>query len=432
MALQYQVGFGNEFAVEALPGALPVGQSAPQRPPYGLVHELVSGTTFSAPRNLNRRSHLYRIRPSAAQPAMEQTTLGLFLSGPFAQAPSPNQMRWDPFEFPSEQRDFLDSLVTICGNGSAVAQQGTAIHVYVANRSMGDRAFSNADGEMLIVPEFGNLRIITEFGILEVSPNEFVLIPRGCKFRVDIPGQQARGFVCENYGLPFKLPDLGLIGSTGQANAWDFQVPVAAYEDRESSTELIHKFAGNFWRTTLDHSPFDVVAWRGNYAPSKYDMQRFVILGTLAFDHAEPSILCALSSPSDGVAGPNAEFMIFPPRWMVSEHTFRPPGYHRNCVAEFIGLISGRHDGKSASFRPGGSSLHNNWAPHGPDITSFESGRIGDLEPQWLGGSLGFMIESRFPFSVTEAAMSTSSRQRDYISVWAGFTKRFDARRPSI
>ena len=428
MELQYQLGFGNEFAVEALPGALPIGQSSPQLPSYGLVHEIVSATTFTAPRNLNRRTHLYRIRPSSAQPAMEQTNIELFLSAPFARAPSPNQLRWDPFDFPEGERDFLASLVTVCGNGSAAGQQGMAIHTYLANRSMVDSAFSNADGEMLIVPEVGDLRIVTEFGVLQAIPGEFALIPRGCKFRVELLGDQARGFVCENYGVPFRLPDLGLIGSTGQANAWDFQIPVAAYEDRDVATQLIHKFAGYFWTVTLDHSPFDVVAWRGNYAPCKYDMNRFVILGTLSFDHAEPSIFCALTSPSDGVAGPNAEFMILPPRWIVSEHTFRPPGFHRNSVAEFLALITGRHEGKTGEFRPGGASLHNNWAPHGPDTSSFEAGRSSSLAPQWLGGSLAFMIESRFPFSVTDAAMNRAARQTGYIDCWSGFKKRFNPR----
>lgn len=432
MAVQYQLGFANELATEALPNALPWGQSSPQVPPYGLVHEIVSATTFVAPRALNRRSHLYRIRPSSSQPAMGPAKLPNYLSAPFVQHPSPNQMRWDPFEFSSSSHDFLDGLVTICGNGTALGQQGMAIHVYRASQSMQNRAFANADGEMLIIPELGGIRIVSELGIIEAQPGELVLLPRGCKFRVDIEQGRARGFVCENYGLPFRLPDLGLIGSTGQANAWDFQVPVAAYEDRDEPVELIHKLAGNFWRGELDHSPFDVVAWRGNYAPCKYDMHRFVILGTLAFDHAEPSIFCALTSPSDGVVGPNAEFMILPPRWMVSEHTFRPPGFHRNCVAEFLALIKGRHEGKSASFRPGGASLHNNWSPHGPDTYSFEKGRVGEQQPQWLGESLAFMIESRFPMSVTEAAVTSTAYQKNYVDCWSGFVKRFDPKRTTI
>jgi len=423
--LTYLSGFGNELASEAVFGALPVGQCSPQRPAHGLVHEIVSGTTFTAPRSVNRRVHLYRIRPSTAQPEMSPVDSGLFLSAPFAAPPNPNQMRWSPFEVPETPQDFLDGLVTLCGNGSATGQTGMAMHVYLANRSMDGRAFSNADGEMIIVPQKGRLSTMTELGRLEVEPGEILIIPRGCKFRIDLLDAEANGFVCENYGVPFQLPNLGLVGSTGQANAWDFQIPVAAFEDEETEVELVHKYAGSLWATTLNHSPFDVVAWRGNYTPSKFDMHRFVVLGTLAFDHAEPSIFCALTAPSDSIAGPSAEFMILPPRWMVSEHTFRPPGFHRNCVSEFLALVKGRHDGKSDAFRPGSSSLHNAWAPHGPDTLSYEGGRVGDQNPIRLSDSLVFMIETRYPMSLTDAALNGTERQRNYIDSWGGFTKKF-------
>jgi len=423
--LTYLSGFGNELSSEAVAGSLPIGQCSPQRPAHGLVHEIVSGTTFTAPRHVNRRVHLYRIHPSTAQPEMTQVDSGLFLSAPFAAPPNPNQMRWSPFQIPKAPQDFLKGLVTLCGNGSAATQTGMAMHVYLANRSMNRRAFSNADGEMIIIPQDGRLSAMTELGRLEVAPGEILIIPRGCKFRIDLLDNEATGFVCENYGVPFRLPDLGLVGSTGQANAWDFEVPVAAYEDEDVETELVHKLAGNLWTAKLDHSPFDVVAWRGNYTPSKYDMHKFVVLGALAFDHAEPSIFCALTSPSDAVAGPSAEFMILPPRWMVSEHTFRPPGFHRNCVSEFLALVKGRHDGKSDSFRPGSASLHNAWAPHGPDTASYEGGRVGDQMPVRLSESLVFMIETRYPMSVTEAALNGPERQRGYIDCWGDFAKKF-------
>ena len=423
--LRYHVGFGNEVTSEAIAGTLPVGQSAPQVPALGLVHEILSATTFTAPRSLNRRVHMYRIRPSVGHPEfvpMQPLATNRFLSAPFATAPNPNQMRWDPFTIPVREQDFLDGLITLCGNGSAAQQTGMAMHVYLANRSMVDKVLSNADGEMLILPELGRIRVATEMGIIEAEPCELVLIPRGCKFRVEILDGQARGFVCENYGVPFRLPDLGLVGSTGQANAWDFQIPVASYEDRKVDTQLVHKYAGNFWETTLSHSPFDVVAWRGNYAPSKFDMRRFVVLGALAFDHAEPSIYCALTAPSDIVAGPNAELMILPQRWMVAEHTFRPPGFHRSAVSEFLALIKGRHDGKTDAFRPGGASLHNCWAPHGPDNASFEAGRKSDTSgPVKLADSLAFMIETRFPMSVTDAALHAPERQTNYLDVWKGY-----------
>ena len=417
--LQYQLGFASELSTEALPGALPVGQNSPQVLSMGLLHEIVSATTFTAPRNLNRRTHLYRIRPSAAQPALTLVESGRFLSAPLASLPDPNPMRWNLFEMPKKKQDFLDGIVTLCANGSVNLQTGTAIHVYLATDSM-KRAFANSDGEMLILPQLGGLRVVTELGILEAVPGELLLIPRGCKFRVETLGPEARGFICENYGVPFRLPDLGLIGSTGQANTWDFQVPVAAFENKDELTQLVHKFGGRLWATTLDHSPFDVVAWRGNYAPCKYDMARFMVLGAVAFDHAEPSVYCALSSPSDAVAGPNADFMILPPRWLVAEHTFRPATFHRNCVGEFLAVLVDNSEGR----RGDDGSLHNNWAPHGPPASVMEAGRTEKQIPKRLDRMV-FMIESRYAFSVTDAALNAPERQKDYVEYWAGFTNRF-------
>lgn len=426
--LPYLAGFGNEISSEALPDTLPIGRSSPQTPARGLVQELISGTTFTAPRGASRRVYVFRIRPSTNAPELQLTTHDRLLSGPFEAVPTPNQVRWGRFEVPDTKQDFLDSLTTLCGNGSPVAQAGVAMHVYRATESMVNRAFSNGDGEFLVIPRSGDVRFVTELGILDARPGEIVLIPRGMKMRVELPNGPAEGLVCENYGVPFQLPELGLLGATAQANAWDFEVPVASFEDADVATELVHKFCGQLWTTVLDHSPFDVVAWRGNYTPSKYDMNRFAVVGPLAFDHADPSIYCALTSPSDSVAGPNVDFMVMPPRWLVSEDTFRPPGFHRNCVAEFVGLIRGRHDGKSATgFGPGGLSLHNNWAPHGPDTDSFEKGRTGAQEPQHLSDSLAFMFETRYPLSLTEAGVNGPQRQRDYISSsWGSFNKRFN------
>jgi homogentisate 1,2-dioxygenase len=429
-APRYQIGFGNDLESEALAGALPRGRSSPQVPAYGLVDELISGVTFSAPRALNRRVHVYRIRPSVSQLALTPMKDGppLYKTAPFERMPDPNQMRWSPFEIPERPLDFLDGINTLFGNGSAMTQYGMAMHVYVANRSMQGRAFSNADGEMLLLPQLGRLRLVTELGILDVRPGELALVPRGMKFRVDLLDDVARGFVCENYGLPFRLPELGLIGSTGQANAYDFEVPVAAYEDADVSTQLVHKYCGAFWSRTLAYSPFDVVAWRGNNTPSKFDMAKFMILGALAFDHPDPSIYCALSSPSDVVGGPNAELMILPPRWLVIEDTFRPPTFHRNCVAEFLALLVGEHQGKSAdAFRPGGASMHNNWAPHGPDMTSFTAARAEKQTPIKLTDTLVVMVESRYPFQLTDSGFNAPERQRDYIQCWNGHENAFRA-----
>lgn len=422
---EYQYGFGNEFASEAMPGALPHGQNSPQRPPLGLVSELISGTTFSAPRSLNRRSYVFRIRPSVLERDFERRDCGDFRTAPLDVAPYPGALRWSPFAEPASPTDFIDGLFTLCGNGSAKLQIGMAIHVFRANAAMERRVFANADAEMLVLPQLGAIRVMTEFGLIEAAPGEVVLLPRGMKFRIDPIDGYARGFVAENYGQPFGLPDLGLLGSHGLANAIDFHVPVAAFEDSNEQVEYVHKFAGQLWTTVLGHSPFDVVAWRGNLAPSKFDMRRFVAMGSATTDHPDPSIFCALSSPSSNVSGANVDFMILPPRWVSAEGTFRPPGFHRNCVAEFLGIISGKHDSKGSNFVPGAASLHNNWVPHGPDIPTFEAARSAELAPTKLEDTLVFMFETRYPLELTSAAFDSEARQRDYPSCWDGFRKRF-------
>ena len=418
--IKYQQGFGGELSSEAVVGVLPIGQNSPQVLPHGLLHEIVSGTTFTAPRALNRRTHVYRIRPSASPSELKRLQSTKFTSAPLTGEPDPNPIRWNAFTVPTAEQDFVDGIVTLCANGSVALQTGIAVHIYLANRSMVDRAFSNADGELLVLPQAGKLRVVTEYGVLDVSPGELALIPRGCKFRVELLSPEARGFVCENYGVPFRLPELGLIGSTGQANAWDFQVPVAAFEDHEKTTQLIHKFGGRLWAADLDHSPFDIVAWRGNYLPCKYDMCRFMVLGAVAFDHAEPSVYCALTSPSDSVAGPNADFMILPPRWLVAEHTFRPATFHRNCVGEFLAVISDASEGKRADD----GSLHNNWAPHGPSAAVVDAARTEQQPPMRLE-RLAFMIESRYAFCVSEYAREAPERDLRYLNHWAGFMNKF-------
>lgn len=423
--LDYQLGFANEFATEALPDALPQGQNSPQKLAYGLVSELVSGTAFAAPRALNRRSYLFRIRPSTIATPFERIDAGDLLTPPLDLPPYPGALRWGPAAIGEAPRDFVDGLFTVCGTGSPATQAGLAIHLYRANRSMDRRAFANADGELILLPQQGAIRLVTEAGLLDVAPGELVLIPKGMKFRVDLTGGPARGFVCENFGLPFVLPELGLIGSHGLANAVDFQVPVAAYEDDDQPVQLVHKFAGTLWATQLDHSPFDVVAWRGNWAPAKFDMRRFAVMGTVATDHPDPSIYCALTSPSSEVAGGNADLLILPPRWIVAEHTFRPPGYHRNSVAEFLALVDGANESRASSFPPGSMSLHNNWTAHGPDVATFEAARAAALEPQKIEDALIFMIETRFPLDLSQKAMDADFRTADSPQAWAGFQKRF-------
>lgn len=416
----YQTGFGNEFATETLPGALPVGQNSPQRAPLGLYAEQLSGTAFTAPRAANRRSWLYRIRPSVLHKPFKQISNRLLRSAPFNELPpTPNQLRWDPLPLPTEPTDFVDGLTTIAGN------DGIGIHLYAANRSMQDRFFYNADGELLIVPEHGGLRFHTELGVLEVAPKEICVIPRGIKFRLELLDNEARGYVCENYGSLFKLPDLGPIGANGLANPRDFQIPVAAYEDREGKFNLIAKFSGNLWEAEIGHSPLDVVAWHGNYAPYKYDLTRFNTINTVSFDHPDPSIFTVLTSPTDTPGTANCDFVIFPARWMVAEHTFRPPYFHRNVMNEYMGLITGVYDAKEKGFAPGGGSLHNCMSAHGPDADTFEKASAAELAPQRYENTLAFMFESCAVICPTKFAMETPALQRDYFECWQGLKKHF-------
>jgi len=419
----YQSGFGNHFSTEAIPGALPVGRNSPQRPPFGLYAEQLSGTAFTAPRHENRRAWLYRLRPSAAHPAFSryQGAKG-FAPGLSKEPLAPNRLRWGPLEI--EDADWLDGLTTmvVAGDGPK-SQAGVAMHIYRASKDMVDRAFVSADGELLILPEMGALTLFTELGRIDVKPGEVALIPRGVRFRVTLPEGKARGYVAENHGAPFRLPDLGPIGSNGLANPRDFETPIAWFEDREGDFELVQKFLGSLWTTNLGRSPMDVVAWHGNYAPWKYDLARFNTIGTVSFDHPDPSIFTVLTSPSDLPGTANVDFVIFPPRWMVAEDTFRPPWFHRNVMSECMGLISGAYDAKADGFVPGALSLHNQMSGHGPDVASWKGASEAELRPHRIEGTMAFMIESRWVFTPTDQALETSALDEDYDQVWSGFPK---------
>ena len=426
MALNYQSGFGNEFATEALPGALPVGRNSPQQAPYGLYAEQISGTAFTAPRHSNRRSWLYRIRPAALHgkfsALLHPTFHNVFGDGPV----TPEQLRWSQLPMPSAPTDWLDGLFTMAGNGGAEQGTGAGIHVYAANKDMDGRFFYDADGELLIVPQQGRLRIATEMGVLDVEPQEIALIPRGVRFSVSLPDGSARGYVCENFGAMLKLPDLGPIGSNGLANPRDFLAPVAAYEDRIGSFELVAKFQGHLWRADLGHSPLDVVAWHGNYAPSKYDLRRFNTIGSISYDHPDPSIFLVLHSPSDSEGVSNLDFVIFPPRWLVAQDTFRPPWFHRNIASEFMGLVHGAYDAKAEGFVPGGASLHNSMSGHGPDAATFEKASKADLSgPDVIKDTMAFMFETRHVLRPSAQALDAAHRQADYQLCWQGLASHF-------
>jgi homogentisate 1,2-dioxygenase len=425
-AARYQCGFGNHFATEALAGALPVGRNSPQRCAYGLYAEQFSGTAFTAPRHSNRRSWLYRIRPAAVHGEFVPRAARWVTNRFDALAPSPNQLRWDPLPLPRQATDFVDGLRTIAGNGSPDAHGGCGIYWYVANRSMQERFFYDADGELLLVPQLGKLRVVTELGVIDVEPQEIVVIPRGLRFRVELPEGQARGYICENFGAPLRLPDLGPIGSNGLANPRDFLTPVASYEDREGDFELIAKFAGQLWSAPIGHSPLDVVAWHGNNAPCKYDLRRFNTMGSVSYDHPDPSIFLVLQSPSDTPGVDAVDFVIFPPRWLVAENTFRPPWFHRNVASEFMGLISGVYDAKAEGFAPGGASLHNCMSGHGPDTATYRKALRADTSrPVHVPATMAFMFETRAVIRPTRWALTARELQKGYARVWRDLPKTF-------
>jgi len=427
----YMSGFGNGFETEALPGALPIGHNSPQRCAYGLYAEQLSGSPFTAPRVSNERSWLYRIRPTIAHwGRMRPAPMGLWRSAPCAETDMPPApLRWAPIPVPDRPATFLQGIHTITTAGDAGAMAGMAASLWLANRSMVDEVFWNADAEMLLVPQEGALRLRTEFGVIDVAPGEIAVLPRGVKFAVDLQEATSRGYLCENYGGAFTLPERGPIGANCLANPRDFQTPVAWYEDREVPTRLVVKWGGKLWETALPSSPLDVIAWHGNYAPYKYDLRRFSPIGPLLFDHADPSIFTVLTAPSETPGTANIDFVIFPDRWLVAENTFRPPWYHMNVMSEFMGLIYGQYDAKPEGFKPGGISLHNQMLPHGPDMAAFEGASGAELKPHKLAGTMAFMLETRFAQRVTAFAAGAPQLEQGYGDYGAALRRRFDPTR---
>jgi homogentisate 1,2-dioxygenase len=428
----YLSGFGNGFETEALPGALPQGRNSPQRCAYGLYAEQLSGSPFTAPRASNQRSWLYRIQPSVKHLGRyRRADAGLWKTAPCAAGDLPiAPLRWSPVKLPAESLTLVEGMRTLTTAGHANARTGMAAHLYLATASMGDAYFYNADGELLFVPEQGALRFRTEFGIIDAAPGDIVVIPRGVKFAADLKGQAARGYVCENYGGAFTLPERGPIGANCLANQRDFKTPVAAYEDRAAACTLTVKWGGALWVTELAHSPLDVVAWHGNYAPYKYDLRTFSPVGPLLFDHADPSIFTVLTAPTGTPGTANVDFVIFPDRWLVAENTFRPPWYHMNLMSEFMGLIYGAYDAKPQGFVPGGFSLHNCMLPHGPDTEAFHGASTAVLQPRKLEGTMAFMFETFLPQMVTQYAADLPERQESYAACWDGLKRMFDPGKP--
>ncbi|CAI4222209.1 unnamed protein product [Auanema sp. JU1783] len=425
--LKYQTGFGNEFASadERVPDALPVGRNSPQKCPHGLYAEQLSGTAFTAPRVSNQRSWLYRIRPSVVHRPFSRVQYGSFTNTFSNCLPNPNQFRWHPHTLPtSENVDFVDGLYTVCGGGDVISRSGLSVHLYACNSSMNSRAFYNADGDFLIVPQQGSLEVTTEFGRLLVEPQQIIVIPQGIRFSIGVKGP-SRGYVLEVYGTHFQLPDLGPIGANGLANPRDFETPVAWFEDVDKPFTIISKYQGAFFQAEQDHSPFDVVAWHGNYVPFRYDLRHFNVINTVSFDHCDPSIFTVLTAPSVKHGTAIADFVIFPPRWGVADNTFRPPYYHRNCMSEYMGLISGVYEAKEGGFRPGGGSLHSIMTPHGPDYTCFEKASNDELKPARVAdGTMSFMFESSLNMAITNWAQ-IENVDENYYKDWQPLKKHF-------
>ncbi|KAF2862821.1 homogentisate 1,2-dioxygenase [Piedraia hortae CBS 480.64] len=409
---KYLNGFNCYHESEAVEGALPIGSNNPQKPPLGLYCEKLSGTAFTAPRCENQQTWLYRILPAAAHGNFEPCKEGVF--GVFGQKEKwhhiPNQLRWDPFEI-DETVDWVHSLRLVAGAGDPTMKNGLGIFIFTAAKDM-DRheAFYSADGDLLIVPQHGALDVQTELGNLLLRPNEIGVIPRGIRHRVTLPDGPVRGYILELYQSHFQLPELGPIGSHCLANTRDFQAPVAAFDEDHDGTNaytVYGKFAGRLFAAVQKHTPFDVVAWHGNYYPYKYDLARFATIGSISFDHPDPSIFTVLTAQSDHPGTAIADFVIFPPRWLVQEDTFRPPWYHRNTMSEFMGLIQGEYDAKTGGgFQPAGASLHNTMSSHGPDASSHEKATNAELKPHKVGeGSLAFMFESSLMVGVTDWAL---------------------------
>lgn len=434
---EYLNGFGSYHTTESIAGALPIGANSPQKAPLGLYTEKLSGTAFTAPRSENLQSWLYRILPAAAHSSFKPyATSGPGACGLSPDSPDvklhqiPNQLRWDPFDI-DEDADWVHGLKLVGGAGSPVMKTGIGIFIFAAGKDMAaNTAMYSSDGDFLVVLQHGVLDIQTELGRLLVRPNEIVVLPRGIRYRVTLPEGPVRGYILELYQGHFTLPELGPIGSNGLANERDFQVPCAFFQEVTSSRwTIVNKFNGALFAAQQNHTPFDVVAWHGRYYPFKYDLGRFSVIGSTSFDHPDPSIYTVLTAPSEHPGTAVADFVIFPPRWLVQEDTFRPPWYHRNTMSEFMGLIRGDYDAKAGGgFRPAGASLHNVMSAHGPDAETFEKASNADLKPAKVGeGSMAFMFESSLMIGVTDWALAECKKVQEKYSEhsWASLKPHF-------
>ncbi|KUJ11587.1 homogentisate 1,2-dioxygenase-like protein [Mollisia scopiformis] len=429
---EYLSGFNNSFESEAIPGTIPQGQNSPRCVRFGLYTEQMTASAFVAPRHSNKKSWLYRVRPAVAHqgftdmPDNPDTEANFLPLNPRVHV-SPQQVAWLPFEIPAgSDVDFVSGLKTVAGSGDPSLREGIATHVYMANKSMDKRAFVNSDGDFLIVPQQGSLDIQTEFGPLFVQPGEIVVIQRGQRFRVELPDGPSRGYILEIWGANFELPELGPLGANGLANARDFLHPKAQYEVKKEKWEVVYKLSGKFFYSTQYHSPFDVVAWHGNYVPYKYDLTKFVNIGSISVDHIDPSIFCVLTAKSRDPIAPLADFLIFSPRWDVASHTYRPPYYHRNVASELMGLIYGEYGGRSDEFQPGGVSFECGMVPHGVAYAEFKEASASPPPLMQISkGAIAIMFESSRPFTITDWAWSSDKKHEHDPKMWDDLVDNF-------
>ncbi|KAH7409553.1 homogentisate 1,2-dioxygenase [Cadophora sp. MPI-SDFR-AT-0126] len=436
---EYQAGFGNHFESEAVPGTIPQGQNSPRCVRFGLYAEQMTASAFVAPRPSNKNAWLYRVRPAVAHegftdlPDNKDTESNFMPINPKVHI-SPTQLAWLPFDIPTEGGiDFVSGLKTVAGSGEPTLREGIATHVYTANTSMSQKAFVNSDGDFLIVPQQGSLDIQTEFGPLFVQPGEICVIQRGIRYRVELPDGPSRGYILEIWGSNFDLPELGPLGANGLANSRDFLTPKAKYEIKKERWEIVYKLGGKFFKSTQGHSPFDVVAWHGNYVPFKYDLTKFVNVGSISVDHIDPSIFCVLTAKSRDPTAPLADFLIFSPRWDVASHTYRPPYYHRNVASELMGLIYGGYGGRSDSFQPGGVSFECGMVPHG---VAYEEFKAASAEPppemQISKGAVAFMFESSRPFTITDYAWNSKKKHEHEPKMWDNLVDNFSTHQKEV
>ncbi|KAK9382864.1 homogentisate 1,2-dioxygenase-like protein [Kockiozyma suomiensis] len=430
---KYLSGMPGEHESEAIPGTLPRGQNSPRQVRFGLYAEQLTGSAFVSPRSAHKSSWVYRMRPAVSHKGFSEITVNEDYESCFLPVNpkthiSPTQLAWLPFDIPTDGPvDFSQGLKTLAGSGDPSLREGIATHIFVCNTSMVRKCFVNLDGEFLIVAQQGRLDIQTEFGWLYVQPGEIAVIQRGIRFSVGTPDGATRGYILEIWGSNFELPDLGPIGGYGLANSRDFLVPEAYYEiDNEPNYELIYKVGGKFFKSTQDHSPYDVIAWHGNYVPYKYDLTKFVNIGSISVDHIDPSIFCVLTAKSRDPNAPLADFLIFSPRWDVASNTYRPPYYHRNVASELMGLIYGQYGGRSDAFLPGGASFETGMTPHGVAYEEFKAASA-DVPPEMRisPGSIAFMFESSRAFSIAEFAWTVDKLHFHDPTMWDDLVNNF-------